>query len=485
MSLNYVRMKSLIGAAAALVLVGCTVGPNYEDPKLNDIPPKFSTDVATTQQATTQPADASSTIAWWTLFGDPGLDQVIAQARGSNLELREAEARVREARALRGVSSGRYWPDIAGGADYSRSRTSDNVVEGGEFSATDRDLWSAGFDAVWELDVFGGIRRSVEAADRDIESAIADRNDVLLSLLAETARNYVELRVAQRQVAIAEENVNAQKQTLQLTRARLNAGLTSDLDVARSEAQVAATASRIPTLQAQVQQAIHRLSVLTGRPPKGLAEQLGQPRAVPAPPPEIPTGLPSELLRRRPDIRRVERNLAAQTARVGVAVADLYPKFTLTGSLGLQSNEFKSWGDSASLFWSIGPGVRLPIFNAGRLRSQVAAERARTDQLLASYERTVLNSLAEVEDALVAYQKEYARRDALAQAVSANQRAVQLSQQLYQRGLTDFLNVLDAQRALYLAEDELAQSDATVSANAIALFKALGGGWEAEQVAVK
>jgi NodT family efflux transporter outer membrane factor (OMF) lipoprotein len=478
-------LKYVIAAAVSLGVAGCTVGPNYKTPDA-PMPDSFSPSTQPSTIASTQPVIVDTTTAWWTTFGDPAMDELIAQARETNLDLRAAESRVREARALRGVVSSRYWPDVSAGGSYARQRNSKNLNRSASnFMPTEEDLFSAGFDATWELDVFGGTRRAVEAATADIAAAVADRNDVLLSLLAEVARNYVELRTAQRQVAIAEENVTAQQQTLELTKARLNAGLTSDLDVARSEAQVAATMSRIPVVQTQVEQSIHRLSVLIGKPPKALSDQLGPPKAIPAPPPQIPAGLPSDLLRRRPDIRRAERNLAAATARVGVATADLFPKFTLTGSLGQEANHFKDLGNSSSTFWSIGPGVSLPIFNAGRIRSNIAAEQARTDQLLANYEQTVLNSLAEVEDALVAYQKEYIRRQSLAQAVSANSRAVQLSQQLYQRGLTDFLNVLDAQRALFLAQDELASSDANVSAFAIALFKSLGGGWEVEKVAAR
>jgi NodT family efflux transporter outer membrane factor (OMF) lipoprotein len=292
------------------------------------------------------------------------------------------------------------------------------------------------------------------------------------------ARNYVELRGAQRQVTIAQDNVKAQQVTLDLTRAKFNAGLSNDVDVARSEAQVAATQSQIPQLQQQADQAIHRLSVLIGKEPQALLGELQLPAELPAPPPLVPVGLPSELLRRRPDIRRAEANLAGATARIGVATADLFPRFTLTGDLGTESNQFKHIGDSPSIFWSIGPGVSWPVFNAGRIRNQIRVEQARTDQALANYEQTVLNSLEEVESALVAYRQEFVRRESLAAAVSSNQRAVRLSQQLYQRGLANFLDVLDAQRSLYLSQDLLAQSDTTVSSNAVALFKALGGGWE-------
>lgn len=494
-----VLRRSAIRAAAMIVLLalgGCTVGPNYEKPDLQ-LPDAFaaaqeepSTRPATQVVSTTQPAVGVAG-AWWQAFGDPELNALIEQAAQANLDLRAAEARVREARAARGVVSAGWWPEVNGGASYSRSKGSENLGPAG-FAVgpggaggfgEEADLFDARFDAFWELDVFGRTRRSVEAADADIAATLADRQDVLLSLLAEVARNYIELRGFQRQVAIAEYNLKAQQETLELTRAKFDAGLTSDLDVARAEAQVESTTSQIPALQSLSAQSTHRLAVLLGQPPAALNGRLSRVDRIPAPPVEIPVGLPSELLRRRPDIRRAERNLAAATARIGVATADLFPRFTLSGALGLQSSEFSNWGDSSSAFWSIGPGMTIPIFNAGRLRSNVAVQRARTDQALAAYEQTVLRSLEEVENALVAYRKEYVRRASLARAVDANQRAVALSQQLYQRGLSTFLDVLDAQRELYVTQDDLVRSDATVSSNAVTLFKALGGGWASETLA--
>ncbi|MEA2707486.1 MAG: hypothetical protein QOF78_87 [Phycisphaerales bacterium] len=474
-------MKSIkhIVILSAVLVTGCTVGPNYKPPQVR-VPDRFSEPAATqpTTLATTQPV--ASPAAWWTTFGDETLNRLIDEARRSNLDLRTAEARVREARAARGIVTADYWPDVDAAGSYSRSRTSKNTTFG-SFGPRETDLWQAGFDAAWEVDVFGGVRRSVQAATADIQAAVADRNDVLLSLLGEVARNYVELRGFQRQIAIAEFNVKSQQDTLELTRVRLNAGLGTDLAVAQTEAQVAATQSQIPAFQTLAQQSIHRLSVLLGRPPGALMADLEPIKAVPTPPAEIPAGVPSELLRRRPDIRRAERQLAAATARIGVATADLFPHFTLTGSLGVEATQFKGLGNSDSIFWSVGPGVRFPIFNRGRLKSAVAVENARTEQALAQYEQTVLRSLEEVENAMVAYRKEFVRRASLARAVASSQRSVQLSQQLYQRGLTDFLNVLDAQRALYQNEDLLVQSESNVSANAVALFKALGGGWDVDQ----
>jgi NodT family efflux transporter outer membrane factor (OMF) lipoprotein len=496
--------RSLATLAGAALLAGCTVGPNYKEPEMK-VPGdygNYATPAATVAPAT-QPAPAAAatqpstrpalpvTNAWWNTFNDPMLDRLIEEAAAQSLPLRAAAARVVQARALRGVAAAAWWPTVDGSGSYTRSKGSKTVNRGGisvgpggtvSGAGAETDFWQAGFDASWEIDVFGGIRRSVEAATADVEATIADRNDVLLTLLGDVARNYMELRGAQREVAIAQENVVAQRQTLELTRAKLAAGLTSDLDVARSEAQVTATESTIPRLQAAVAQSIHQLSILLAKAPNELETELGQPQPIPLPPPQVPMGLPRDLLRRRPDIRRAERNLAAATARVGVATAQLYPRFTLSGSLGQQSTKFTNLFDSASTFWSLGPGFTVPIFNAGSIRSNIAAEKAFAEESLANYQQTVLNALAEVEDTLVAYQKEFVRRESLAASVAANQRAVSLSQQLYQRGLTNFLDVLDSQRALFTSQDALAQSDAQVSANAVALLKALGGGWDERSV---
>jgi len=460
---------TVLTALTAAILVGCTVGPNYKAPEFT--PPDHFAAAPTTQPA--------ASVAWWTLFNDATLNQVIAQARRANLDLKAAEARVREARAQRGVVASQYYPEVNGVANYTRQRNSKGLATGNiPGIPLEQDLFAAGFDASWEIDVFGGTRRAVEAADADIQSAIADRNDVLLSLFGDIARNYMDLRGAQRQIHIADENAKSQTQTLDLTRAKVRAGLANDLDVARQEAQVASTLAQIPSLQTRAAADIHALAVLTGQTPESLDQLLGPPADLPQAPPSVPVGIPSDLLRRRPDVRRAERNLAAATARIGVATADLYPKFNITGQLGYEANKFSNWTNASSLFWNIVPGVSVPLFNAGRLKSNVAVERARTDQAVANYEKTVLTSLEEVEDALMAYQKEFIRRQELANAVAANQRSVALSQQLYQQGLRDFLNVLDAQRELYASQDALALSDTQVSANAVALFKALGGGWE-------
>jgi NodT family efflux transporter outer membrane factor (OMF) lipoprotein len=340
----------------------------------------------------------------------------------------------------------------------------------------------AGFDAAWELDIFGGVRRSIEAADADLQASVEARRDVLVTLTAEVARNYIDLRAFQQRILIAQQNLAAQKHSAKLTRQRFEAGLASGLDVANAEAQVATTGAVIPLLEASGRQMIYSLGVLLGRPPAALVQELAPALAIPTAPPSAPMGVPSELLRRRPDIRQAEAGVHAATARIGVAEADLYPRFTITGSMGVKSSDFGSWLDWSSRLWSVGPGVTWRVFDMGRIRSDIAQQESLQEQSLISYQKTVLTALQEVEGALIALDKEQEHRKALVDAVAFNQKAVDLSIKLYTEGQTDFLNVLQAQRALFLTQDALAQSTQTISTNLVALYKALGGGWNTQEV---
>jgi NodT family efflux transporter outer membrane factor (OMF) lipoprotein len=328
------------------------------------------------------------------------------------------------------------------------------------------------------LDIFGRVRRSVEAADAEIAFAIEDRRDVLVTLLSEVALNYMDLRGFQRQIAIAQKNLETQRRSLDLTRRRAAGGFVSGLDVANAEADVASNESRIPLLEQNVQQVIYSLSVLLGREPGALLNELTAEAPIPATPPAVPVGLPSELLRRRPDIRRAEANLHAATARIGVATADLFPRFSLTGSLGTSGSQPKDLVNWDNRFWSIGPSVSWPIFDAGKIRANIGVQTAIQEQAIVGYRSTVLIALQDVENALIAYAKEQQHQVALVAAVTANRRAVDLATQLYTQGQTNFLDVLLAQRSLLGSEDALVQSERTMATNLISLYKALGGGWE-------
>jgi outer membrane protein, multidrug efflux system len=464
-------------------LSGCTVGPSYHTPTV-PLPTTWSALPESSVQN-----EAIDLTQWWTTLDDPVLNSLIERAVQTNLDLRLATARIREARALRGVTAADLWPTINSGGSYLRFRGSENTFSssttgGATNSNTDSfssegDLFQVNFDATWELDLFGRVQRSLEAAEADIAAEEENLRDVLVTLVAEVARNYVELRGFQRQLFVTHNNIQSQQQSVELTNARFQAGLTSGLDVAQAEAQLSTTQSQTPTLESAKRQSIHRLGVLLGQLPETLINELTPEKPIPSVPPEILVGLPSELLQRRPDVRRAERQASAETARIGVATADLFPRFVFSANvLGLQSVDITDLALASSRFWSVGPTIRWPIFDAGRIRANIEAHSARGEQSLARYEQTVLTAIEEVENTLVAYTQEHLRQRALASAVEANRRSVALAYEQYTRGLGDFLNVLDAQRSLYNAEDQLVQSERAITANLIALYKALGGGWE-------
>jgi outer membrane protein, multidrug efflux system len=466
----------------ALLSAGCSVGPDYRRP---DLAVPLGWKEAQQSGIKSEPAELTR---WWTAFNDPLLDSLVQRGVQSNLDLRIAEGRIREARAARAVTAAGEWPTVDVSGSYTRNRLSKNALSlpfagGGGTSAfpgidLDQNLYKAGFDASWEIDVFGGVRRSVEASDASIEASVENRRDALVTLLGDVAKNYIDLRGFQRQLAVAQANLKAQQETLDLTKVRLQAGLASDLDVAQAEGQVNSTAAQIPTLESSLKQSAYRLDVLLGLQPGSLWNELSNEKAIPALPPELLIGLPSDLLRRRPDIRRAERQLAAATAQIGAATADLFPKFSLTGAAGLQSLSAGDWFTGRSRFWSVGPTISWPIFDAGKIRANIEVRNAQQEQALNQYEKTVLTAFQEVETTLVNYSKEQSRHRALADAIAANRRALDMANELYVRGLNDFLNVLDAQRSLYAAESDLAQSEATMASNLVALYKALGGGWE-------
>lgn len=478
MGRRLVALAGTCGLAAMVAMVpGCTVGPDYEAPGL-DGPAAFTHTGAEGFNRVSSTTDAVGVeVAWWSTLRDPALDGLIGRAVRSNLDLRLAAQRIAEARAQRGVVASEDKPDINVGSGFTRRRNSERVQQ---FPGSPiRNTWEFGFDSTWELDVWGRVARGVEAADADIAALIENRRDVMITLLSDVARNYVELRGFQQRLAIARKNIALQEDTLELTQARFNAGLTNEVDVSQARSVLATTQAAVPSLDDGVQRSIHRLGVLLGMQPTALLQELASAEAIPAVPDVVGVGLPSQMLRRRADIRRAERELAAATARVGVATADLFPRFSLTGAFGYQSNAFDDIGDESARFWSFGPAVRWPIFQWGRVRAAIGVENARVDQALTRYEQAVLVSFEEVENALSAFTREQSRRMALVQAVEADRRAFDLSNQLYANGLTDFLRVLDSQRALFTSEDALVQSDQAVTANLIALYKALGGGWEA------
>jgi len=463
---------ALMGVFGLVLISGCMVGPDFQRPQVS-VPADWAGPTAEPTQQLAVSGD-QGLADWWTVFKDPILTSLIERSAASNLDLKLAEARIREARAAKSVAAGGLGPTLDASGDYQRSRSS----AGNRTGAVTVDQYQAGFDAGWEIDFFGGQRRSLEAAGADLQAAVETHRDILVTLTAEVASNYINLRAFQQQIAITRKNLEAQQHSARLTRERFEGGFVSGLDVANADALSATTASQIPLLESSVQQSIYSLSVLLGAPPPALTVELSPAGSIPGALPEVPAGLPSDLLRRRPDIRRAEAQIHAATARIGVAAAELFPKFTIAGSAGFQSTDFSSWFDWANRFWSFGPSVRWRLFETGRIRAGVELQKALQEQEVIAYQQTVLSALQEVENALIASAKEQAHREALVAAVTANRKAVALAETLYTEGQTDFLNVLQAQRALYVTEDALVQSTRTVSTNLVALYKALGGGWQ-------
>jgi NodT family efflux transporter outer membrane factor (OMF) lipoprotein len=502
MIINETKRKSalLTALASATMLSGCTLGPDFKRPDWASpaswfagpkeaVKPARSTPVA-------QPIDAN----WWSLFKDPILTGLEKRVAAENLDVKTAAIRMSESRAQLGVARAALFPTLNGNASYTRELASENGVFGliptaaganGANGATGNstggiqgtglkpfDLYQGGFDSTWEVDLWGGVRRSVESASATSDAAKETERSVLLSSLAEVARDYMQLRGTQAQLSIARENVRTARQSLNLTQQRAAGGVTTDLDVANASAQLRTTLAQIPTLEQQEAQTINALSLLLGQPPNALRAELVTAKSIPPVPPRVPVGLPSELARRRPDIRQAEAQLHAATADIGVAEANFYPSLSLTGSFGLQSLQFKNAFNLNSKQYALGPGLTIPIFEGGQLRSTLQLRKAQQQEAAVNFQKTVLQAWHDVDNALTAYQAEQTRRDELVGAVAENRRALGLAQSRYQQGVADFLTVLVAQTNLLAAEQQLASSTTTVSSNLVALYKALGGGWE-------
>jgi len=470
--LCYVSVLVAAVCLAMLIVNGCMVGPDYHQPPAKVPAGWVGVTKAPNAQpsiATAQPADLTN---WWRQFNDPILTSLVEEALKTNLDLQIAEARLRQARALRGVAVSGLWPGVTASGGYQRLHDAASTPDNQHW----QDLYQAGLDAVWELDLFGGVRRNVESANANIQAATENIRDVQVSVTAEVALNYIQLRGYQQEIVIAQNNLKAQKHIAEITRKLFNVGFDSALNVANADSAVATTESQIPVLETATQQSIYALSVLLARLPAELLKQLTPTSNLPGIPAQVPVGLPSDLLRRRPDIREAEAQLHAATAQIGVATADFFPTFSLTGTMNWNSNLLRSWWTDASRSYSFGPSVTWPIFQGGAIVSNVHLQAALRDEAFITYQETVLAAFQDVENALIAFDKEQQHRKALNDAVVANRKAVDLSLQLYTAGQTDFLNVLNAQLSLYTSENALVQSEQNIATDLIALYKALGGG---------
>jgi NodT family efflux transporter outer membrane factor (OMF) lipoprotein len=492
-------LTALVGAAS---LPGCTVGPDFRQPGWASPSSWFAGPKEVVARPRSIPVAEPVDVDWWMLFHDPMLTDLERRVASENLDVKTAVIRVAESRAQLGIARAALFPTLNGHTSYVRQQASQNglfAVIPSAAGATGAngasgnsaggiqgkgvqpfDLFQGGFDSSWEVDLWGGVARSVESATASTEAANEATRSVLLSSLAEVARDYIQLRGVQAQLEIARENVHTARQSLDLTQQRAAGGVTTDLDVANASAQLRTTLSQIPTLEQQEAQTINALSLLLGQPPNALREELVTAKPVPPVPPRVPVGLPSELARRRPDIRQAEAQLHAATADIGVAKANFYPTLNLTGSVGLQSLQFGKVFNLNSKQYSIGPGLTIPIFEGGQLRSTLQLREALQQEAAVNFQKTVLQAWHDVDNALTAYKAEQTRRDELVQAVAENRRALVLAQSRYQQGVADFLTVLVAETSLLTAQQQLADSTTTVSSNLVALYKALGGGWETD-----
>ncbi|MFC7339427.1 efflux transporter outer membrane subunit [Haloferula chungangensis] len=455
----------------SILIPGCmVVGTDYTSPAT-------ITPDAWHQSLTSDLNSGSSSLEeWWTRFNDPTLNRLISTARESNRDLAIAFERITEAHAARGIARSQLFPSLDFNGGVSRGRTSENIGSPSPPAGKTSDFWATGIDAGWEVDLFGGVRRSIEAADATAEGVEEVYRDTLVSLFAEVAYSYIQIRTLEERIRLADSNIKNQQDSVNLTTDRLEAGLSPELDVSQATTNLASTKAVIPSLRNQRNIALNRLATLIGRYPSAAETLLGGSKGIPQPSRSAGIGIPADLVRARPDIRAAERSLAAQTAAIGVAEADLFPRFTLNGTFQLQSDTASSLLASQSRTYGFGPNFSWNIFSGGRIQSQINIEDSRTKQAYYNYQSTVLKAVEEVENALSSVSNERDRYSALNDAVIASAKTVSLVQDNYREGLIDFQNVLDAQRTIFANEDERAISEGQIAASYVALYKALGGG---------
>ena len=469
-----------------LLLAGCRVGPDYCGPPSTPIPCSYTQtkeDVPEVSKAVAEtPVDCADLAYWWQNLGDPTLDQLVQQAVSQNLTLREAALRICESRARLGVVQSSLFPQIDMDGSYYYQKLSDTsggtAVAPGVVIDRTSELWSWGTNLSWEIDIFGRLKRLVEAADADIGADVELYRNTLIILLADVARNYVNARAYQQQMLVVEENIRIQQRTLEITEEKVRSNKIGNLDMEQARGNLMSSKAEMPSLQLGYREAINRLSVLLGAPIGEVDALMKETRPIPQAPLEIATGIPAELLRRRPDIRQAEREVAAQTARIGAAIGDIYPMFSLTGTFGLDSQNLSQLFQSDSLNAGIGPSVRWNILNFGKFRCNIEAQRFIQRQLIASYQETVLQAAEEVDNSLAGYLRERERYAYLNQSVASYREAVRLANLRYQSGTTDFQRVIDTQRSLLTYQNQLVQAEANVVNNVITLYRAMGGGWQ-------
>ncbi|CCD99125.1 efflux transporter outer membrane subunit [Bradyrhizobium sp. STM 3809] len=454
---------------ASPLLAGCAVGPDYVTPDFGT-PARWSSD-------RNQPAQQLKLAQWWRNLGDAQLDQLISEAVSGNLDVAAAKARIREARATQRQAVGALFPIVSGTGSATETRSAGTATSGIAIAPTTYSQFQAGFDSSWELDLFGANRRAVEAASYAVDAAEDDLRATLLTLIGDVASNYIDARAYQARVALAQRTAASQRETAALTQRKQEAGSASAVDTAKASALAASTEATIPTYESSYQQAVHRLGVLLGRDPTALSQRLSRSLPIPAPRRPLPKGIPADVLVMRPDVRKAERQLAQFTAKIGQATAALYPDVSLTGTVSTSALKLGDLGKSSTIGWSIGPSLSVPIFNGGKLQAAVEVAEAQRDEYHVAWRSAVLSALEDVENAIVNLGQERLRIRSLTESARRYGEAARLSRALYQTGSSTFLDVLDAERSQFTAEDILLASRANVAKDYVALAKALGGGW--------
>jgi NodT family efflux transporter outer membrane factor (OMF) lipoprotein len=468
-------MRRSLLSATLIILTGCSVGPDFHSPDAQ---------LPNAWQRTAQPVESITVShpiekAWWTQFNDTLLTSLVERAASSNMDLALASARFEQSRALLEIAGADEVPDISATGDYQRQRNSEQGLtdSSGHEGKSDFNIWQYGLNASWEVDLWGQVRRSLEAAQAGVALSEAERNGVALAIATETAADYLRLRGVQATLAVTRQNLNIARQSQELTRTRFENGVTTNLDTANAAAQVATIEARLPLLEAEESQLINALSYLLGQEPHALSQELGQPRDLPNPPRAVPVGLPSELARRRPDIQKAEAALHRATAAVGMAQADFYPRISLGANMGFQALNGSDLGLWSARQWSVGPSLYLPIFQGGRLTGTLELRERQQQEAALNYRRTVLAAWHEVDDALVSYSAEQRHHAALEQAVNQNRIALETARARYKEGAIDFINVLNVQRELIQTQSALVDSATRVSTDLVKVYKTLAGGW--------
>lgn len=467
-----------------LILCGCAVGNDYKQPdtKMPETWIGMDNNIAIRADVTMGSVPENS--KWWALFKDPVLSSLIEKGLAANHDIKMASSRVRQARASKSGTLSGLWPQLDANASYKKNGSGESDKSLGSEdenplsirNSSEYESFRAGFDATWELDFFGGKRRGVEAAEADIKASVEDENGVALTVAAEIAADYFNLRSAQEQIEIARKNLDANKLILEITVKKYKAGLVSRLDLNSSRARVAESEARIPEIDAYERSLIYSIGLLTGDATKILGLLLEK-KSLPPSPPSIPVGLPADLLKRRPDIKKAEAQLNAATARTGAAKADYFPKITLTGDFGYSGNDADTFLNWSSRSWSFGPAVSIPVFNAGRIAANIEAKSALEEQALINYEKTVLTALKDVETTLYNYSADIKKHAHLASSANDNYEAAEISMSLYSAGKINYSRVLDARISQYGSEEALASSNGKLATDIVSIYKSLGGGW--------